>query len=169
MARDDAYLLDETVWKNHLAAVEELVKAEIAVGVVGADNSHIAKIAKWNHDGTRVNGEEHIPARPFFDITENRVGERKRQAEDMALDRILKGGAVKPNLALVGAWLAGEVQKTIAELKEPANAQSTIDQKGHDKPLIGGRKAGKDRKGNSRAARTGGRLRQSITYEVRGI
>ncbi len=160
MARDDAYMLDEKVWKNHIEALDKLVRAEVVVGVLGKSGSDLVKIAFWNHEGTRVNGKQHSPPRPFFDITEQRVGERKRQVEDLALARIQQGADVENSLKLVGAFLAGEVQETIAQLRDPPNKPSTISKKGHAKPLIGG---------NKKKGITGGRLRESISYTVRFI
>src|SRR3989338_8594035 len=101
MARDDAYMLDEKVWKNHLEALDKLVRAEGVVGVLGKSGSDLVKIAFWNHEGTRVNGKQPSPPRPFFDITEQRVGERKRQVEDLALARIQQGADVENSLKLV--------------------------------------------------------------------
>lgn len=162
--RGEFYTLDETVWLNHIQAAVELTNSEIAVGVVGENDSDLAKIAFWNHYGTRKHGKRHTPPRPFFDITMERVASELEDVEDLAIGKILQGMPVKQALGLVGAWLAGEVQQTIADLKIPGNAPSTIAQKGFDNPLIGG---GTINDNGKRKRRVGGRLRQSITYQVR--
>lgn len=146
------YLLDDRVWKEHEAAVKELVQTEIAVGVLGKSGSELVNIAYWLHEGTRKNGNIHIPPRPYFTITMTMGMREIQDAEDLALQRILSGKPVQASLALFGAYLAAEVQKTMVKIDEPANAPSTVDKKGFDNPLI-----------------HIGRLKGAITYTVRTV
>ena len=108
----------------------------------------MAAVAAWNEFGTKRDGEQHIPERPFF-----------RQAIAEMQDGIVnilkagidpKEGVVDQQLAnRIGAYAQGQVQKSITKLDEPPNAPSTILAKGSSSPLI-----------------HTGTMRQSVTWKV---
>ena len=120
---------------------------EVRVGFpAGKAPGDILDIAVWNHYGTR-----NIPERPFLDnaMWDNRA--KYRKAMEGAARKLLMGetgmGTV---LSRLGIMAQGDVQAEIVALRDPPNAASTIRQKGSSSPLI-----------------DTGRMRQSVTYEVR--
>jgi phage gpG-like protein len=117
---------------------------------MGESGSDIVNIAIWNHMGTRRDGKLHIPARPYMDITMDRIDSQLASIQAYALEQIQSGTPVNRALAVVGLFLQAEMQQTIADLKDPPNSPSTIARKGFDNPLI-----------------HKGRLRASIAFTVR--
>ena len=108
----------------------------------------VAAVAAWNEFGTKRDGEQHIPERPFF---------RQAIAEMQdGIVNILKAG-IDPKVGVVdqqlanriGAYAQGQVQKSITKLDEPPNAPSTVAAKGSSNPLI-------DK----------GTMRQAVTWKV---
>ncbi len=133
-------------------------KADIGVFVgvrSGAGESEngtsMALIAAVNEFGS---SDGRVPERSFLRSTvdENNAAymNRLERATGRAIDQ--GRGVMRRELGLVGAKVAGDVQRKIRSLKEPPNAPSTIARKGSSNPLI-----------------DTGRLRQSIDWEVRGI
>ena len=94
----------------------------------------VGNIAARNHYGAPG-----VPARPFLSITLAKNRAKIAKAGEMLLD----------NPDLLGAYVVGLVQETIADGVPPPNSPATIAAKGSDTPLI-----------------DTGILRQSITYEV---
>lgn len=137
---------------RRLSGVDAAVFVGIRAGVApAADGTSMALIAAVNEFGS---SDGHVPERSFLrsTIDENRPAYMKllERATGRAVD---KGrGAMKRELGLVGARVAADVQRKIVALKDPANAPSTIAAKGSSNPLV-----------------DLGRLRQSISFEVRGI
>lgn len=111
----------------------------------GKADDKIIDRAVWNEFGTKT-----IPPRPFMRFAmENGVGDFKREAKIQA--RRVLAGETTMNGALSRIGLNGvdHIQESIKGLRSPANAQSTIEQKGSDNPLI-----------------DTGEMRQSVTFEV---
>lgn len=109
-------------------------------------DASIAQVAAWQEFGTPGSDDRtydqargHIPSRPFV-----RTGLAKYQAEiaeaiKAAFRRVLDGDAtVEEAQAGVGERMVEAVQQTILDARAWAKplAQSTIDRKGHDDPLI---------------------------------
>ncbi len=96
-------------------------------------------------DGADV---DYIPERPFFRLASRSVRPN--------LTKILKAGidvkkmTVEPFVAeKLGLEFQGEIQKSIKDLRDPPNAEATINRKGSSNPLI-----------------DTGFMRQSVTYKV---
>ena len=95
-------------------------------------SSETVKIAIYNALGTDI-----IPARPTLEPTMNRTIDLIR-AENKAIARTVNRGADPvPLMDRLASRLEDAVVAVIVELQDPPNAQSTIDQKGFDDPLIG--------------------------------
>ena len=95
-------------------------------------SSETVKIAIYNALGTDT-----IPARPTLEPTMNRTADLIR-AENKAIVRIVNRGADPvPLMDRLASRLEDAVVAVIVELQDPPNAQSTIDKKGFDDPLIG--------------------------------
>jgi hypothetical protein len=110
----------------------------------------VAEVAAYNEYGTGT-----MPPRPFF----RRMIAKENAHWGKDLARTLK--AVHYNVpqafAIMGAQIAGELRQSITDLRSPPLAQSTIDAKGFDKPLIGGKT---DRS-------PGGHMLASVDFEVK--
>lgn len=95
-------------------------------------SSETVKIAIYNALGTDT-----IPARPTLEPTMNRSIDLIR-AENKAIARTVNRGADPvPLMDRLASRLEDAVVAVIVELQDPPNAQSTIDKKGFDDPLIG--------------------------------
>lgn len=140
-------LLRELGAKSAYIGVLASGKANEAHESSGDEPLTVLQVATWNEFGT---GE--IPERSFLRDT---LSIKKAEVEAFAAKQIHLAltGKIAPDWAhdRIGQEVQGMCQKRIADGIAPANAQSTIDKKGSDKPLVG---------------RTGV-LRASITYEVR--
>lgn len=130
-----------------------LEQAELTVGIQGAvakqprgDDLNMAQLGAVHEFGSR-----NIPARPFLRPGVTDKGQRKK-AQDIFDKRLnpLEASTVDRALGAVGESIVNFIQERIAKGIEPANAPSTIAQKGSSKPLV-----------------DTGRLRQSITWEVK--
>lgn len=110
------------------------------------DGTKVVDVAIWNEFGT-----ENIPPRPFM---RNSIAAHKGEYKDLGRQlakEVIKGRkTVKQGLEELGLLAASDIQDEITNLREPPLAQVTIDRKGSSKPLI-----------------DTGKLRQSVTYEVK--
>lgn len=98
-------------------------------GATEADGTLVAAVAAFQEFGTGT-----IPPRPFL---RNTIAERSdawAQNLGVALKRTNFNAATA--LGQVGLGMRSDIQKSIRQLKDPPLAQSTIDRKGFDKPLI---------------------------------
>ena len=133
---------------------------------VGFLNEEMATIAFFNEYGTisrvtlgsykaiswnkvNVTGPWHIPPRPFF----RTMVEAKSPTWGKLIAAALKmtGNDTETAMEIVGIKVSEQLQESIVKFKDPANAPSTIAQKGFDDPLIN----------------TGDMLR-SVEYQVEG-
>jgi len=105
---------------------------------------------EFGASGAGKNRNIDIPERSYIRST---VDERKRRifgkAFNLQRDIFLGKLSMNKALSIMGSLIMGNIVQKIVSLRSPANAPSTIRQKGSSNPLI------KD-----------GRLRQSISYEV---
>ena len=94
--------------------------------------AYVAVIQEFGYTGDKA---PDIPERPFF---RNAISEMNDGLPD------LLRGIVDPETMtvdtreanLIGAWAADLVQTSIRELKEPPNADATIERKGSSNPLV---------------------------------
>ena len=107
-----------------------------------------AQVAYWNEYGTTKNtvsmasslyGEEapenqHIPPRPFFRTMIDKQSPTWGRLAQAALK--LTNYSTQKSLEVMGLRIAEQLQKSIIDFKDPGNAQSTIDRKSFDDPLI---------------------------------
>jgi hypothetical protein len=135
------------------AELKKLATLRLAVGVVGAPanyqvskNATLADIATFNEYGTKT-----IPARSFMRsaFDENVAGYQSFFVK--VIPTIGRGNTGKKALSLLGLKMVSDIQRKIVAIRTPANSEATIARKGFDNPLI-----------------HTGRLRQSITFEIRG-
>jgi len=109
------------------------------------DGTTVAEVAAFNEFGT-----SDMPSRPFMrQMGETRREEIKQMMED-ALETILKGADEEQVFTRIGIKGKAMMQEQIVNGDYAPNAESTIRQKGSDKPLI-----------------DTGQMRQSVNYVVR--
>jgi hypothetical protein len=107
--------------------------AEVRVGFLSGatypDGTLLADVAFWNDQGT----ERGIPSRPFISEAKLIYGD----AWQDGLTRNIASG-VSPEIALarLGEAVKGDIKHHIVQRVWPQNAESTIERKGFDKPLI---------------------------------
>ena len=143
---------DVNKMKTLLAELQEIEKARIVVGVVGAAANYqydkhatLADVATFNEYGTR-----HIPARSFLrTAADKHSGEYSEMVKKGLGFLTIQGGALKL-INRLGLKCVADVQRNIVSIRTPPNAEATILKKKSSNPLI-----------------DSGRLRQSITYLVR--
>lgn len=137
----------DRAWKALRKELKSIKKSRAQVGYFGGE---ITQIAAANEFGTEtVDGEEHVPERPFLRAT----------ADDPKTGTAL-GKAVEKRLKSKGSWLealeaasiemVGLVRKKINTNIPPANDPKTIEAKGSKRTLI-----------------DTGRLRQSVTHKIK--
>lgn len=114
-------------------------------GTVDDGEFTMAALGATLHFGTDRAGKNNsvsIPPRPWLDVG-------VAQGTQDYIEAIQQAGSIDKAMDMIGLIAVGKVQDYMAELKSPANAQSTIDQKGFDNPLI-----------------HTGELRQSVKYTI---
>lgn len=133
----------------------------VAVGVLAKDAQTgaaespgltVLDVAIFNEFGTKnADGTVRIPERSFIRAW---ADSNAKEAADLLRRLVAQSikGKITEDQALnrFGLWAQGQIQLRIANGIPPPNAQSTIDRKGSDKPLI-----------------DTGQLRSSISYEIR--
>jgi hypothetical protein len=126
--------LEEIARKMNAGAVEVGFDSEAKY----ADGTLVALVAWWNEFGRQIklkNGDTRFqPPRPFF---------RNMIAKDSPSWPGLLAAGLKYNnfdgkltLKQVGDHIRGKLIQSINELTSPALAESTVESKGFDKPLI---------------------------------
>ena len=89
-----------------------------------------AQVAAWNEWGDQDKGR---PPRPFF----RNMVQAKKGGWGKSLANIMKNtGNMEQSMALMGEGIKGQLQSSINEFTDPPLAESTIKEKGFDKPLI---------------------------------
>ncbi len=95
------------------------------------DGTQTATVAAADEYGNPANNQ---PARPYF---RNMIAERSPDWPNQMGKLILANNYdVSRSLSLMGENIKSQLQESIISLTEPKLAQSTIDHKGFDKPLI---------------------------------
>lgn len=88
----------------------------------------VADYAAWNEFGTK-----NIPARPAIRQTVDTYMDE--YVEDLA-DALLSGVTPETAMNRLGEQMAKDISQSIRDWQQPANAPSTIAQKGENNPLV---------------------------------
>lgn len=118
-------------WNHYKRSLRDLAQHSIKVGIV--DNEELAQIAGWLEFGT-----DDIPERGAHRACfEKNKAELKRKYAHYT--KQVTEGKISPAQALqrIGDWYAGKLRWEIINWTDPDNAESTIEQKGFNDPLIG--------------------------------
>lgn len=105
------------------------LKVGFLEGATYPEGQSVPAVAAFNEFGTG-----NAPPRPFFRNAINKNGAKWGKAGATILKST--GGDVKKTLMLLGEGIKGDIIQSINDLVSPPLAQSTIDRKGFDKPLI---------------------------------
>lgn len=136
MSRNKVEVKDQG-WNRIQKEVKSAKGSGVKVGVLsdsGTDDegADMTLIAAANEFGTDT-----IPARPFVRGAFDKHRRRLHQTKDRLWWLVIQGRiTVSRALALLGEEHQGQVQEYMTELNEPANAPSTVRQKGSSNPLI---------------------------------
>lgn len=134
---------------KHIAKITRGLEGprKVKVGFpAGKADTDVVSIAVWNHFGT----SRGIPPRPFITIAMFKArAEIRANLRKIAEATVVKGIPVSRQLPKLGAYGAGKIQDQIAANMPPANAPSTVKQKGSSRTLI-----------------DTGRMRQSVTWAL---
>lgn len=110
----------------------------------------LVEVATFNEFGTR---DGRVPSRPFMAISAETGRRALKHLVANGWVSVLRGRRRVEDLPdLLGLKHVSQIQRTISDGVDPANADATIYAKGSSKPLI-----------------NTGQLRQSITYLVEGL
>lgn len=153
-----------------LAALAELDRTRIEVGVFGAAESHLLMIARVHEFGARIEvtpkmrgwfrGQGHplrrettqitIPERSYMRSSwDESAGELERLTTQLLRQVLTLRLSPAQMYERIGVWLVGRIQRQIRTLSEPPLHPMTVERKGSSNPLV-----------------DTGRLIQSITYRV---
>ena len=118
------------------AAINTAVKVGFLGGKIHDDESGMttASIAAINEYGSEDG--KRPPPRPFFQITLDKNKRYAKLLQEKVTDFATKKITMFALLNQVGIQIAGDVQEQIIDLKEPANAESTIKRKKSSNPLV---------------------------------
>lgn len=132
-------------WKNIKRAMRQMDGQSVHVGhIASLAGSELVMIAVWNHFGTRRNGKRHIPPRRFHNFTWTRSkgkaygsrGAITTAFKSYHLAAVFGASSASATLREVGEWYKNRLQDGIRDFTTPANAASTVAQKGFNDPLI---------------------------------
>ena len=97
------------------------------------DNLSIAKVARWQEDGTK----QGIPRRPFMTQAKFKYGKIwYNEILSMVQKAIDENKNIEKPLMIFGEKVKSDIQETILNGSYKKNAESTIRKKGFNKPLI---------------------------------
>lgn len=112
---------------------------ELAVGLFGEDRHAndpftLPEIGAVNEFGT---ADGHTPARPFMRTAFDENVTKYNTIIKTLLTKVIDG-ELRPLQMIdqVGILMVGDIKKKITDIRTPPNAQSTIDTKGFNNPLI---------------------------------
>ena len=120
--------------------ISEIGNGNVEIGFFGGNYEHedgseddgesVVAVAFWNEFGIPSNNQ---PPRPYF---RNMIAENQDSwLQLVATSLHMANNNGEAALGFVGNEIRGQLLDSIKEFTEPANAQSTIDKKGHSKPL----------------------------------
>lgn len=161
---------------NHIPkikdALEYLASHHLEIGIFGEDNSELLMIARVQEFGAEINVTEkmrgylhaaglhlrdsteqiNIPERSFmragFDTMRRNI---RKRAEKLVYQTISLEIPPRATLDALGNHIVSQLQNYLTQISNPPNHPFTVQQKGSSNTLI-----------------DEGRLRQSITYKIRG-
>jgi hypothetical protein len=139
---------DNPAWKRLARGLERSVNVGIPKSETATyeDGMTVQEVAAINHEGT---DDGRIPARKFIAVPlDGRTRDVRKMTERIAKG-ILEGRPPEPILNAYGQWAVNRVVAFINSRRYAKNAQSTIDKKGSDLPLV-----------------DDGILKSKITYQV---
>lgn len=135
------------VKRIRVRALPKLKPASVEVGFPAGTDSDVLTKAVVNHFGSDANG---IPERPFLANAMRDKADDYREAMKAEAKRILDGERTpRQAMSRLGIAAQGDVQVEITDLRDPPNAQATINRKGSSNPLI-----------------DSGEMRAAVTYRV---
>lgn len=125
---------------NYKKAFQDLNSKKVVVGVFKESGEEVRIRAIVNEFGTTKAGKNRnivIPERSFIRSTFNK-NYKKISKKFSKIPKLIRSGRfdVMRELKLIGLYQKNQVKKTIINFKDPANALSTIKNKGFDNPLI---------------------------------
>lgn len=98
-------------------------------GATYPDGTPVAQVAFWNEFGTN-----RTPARPFFRTMIAK--ESKGWPELLGKAAVHTSYNTRKALSLIGEKINDDLKTSIVNWQDPPNAQSTVDRKGFNDPLI---------------------------------
>jgi hypothetical protein len=114
--------------------------SHVDIGIHPVSGEEMVIIAGVHEFGTSEAGANHdidIPARPFIRSTVDENRGRYETQVQREWNAVLEGRrSIAQSLGLLGLMVETDIRRKIRSLKTPPNAQSTIDAKGSDNPLI---------------------------------
>jgi hypothetical protein len=131
----------------------EVLAVGFPVGTDGAsasypDGTRLLMVAAVNNFGSL---DGHIPRRPFMELGADKTHEATAPLLRALIPKVNAGQMSKAEaLKILGPVAVGQHQAAIVELRQPPNAESTVDAKQSDNPLI-----------------DTGLMRQAVTFTVR--
>ena len=153
--------------KKALKLISEGSEIHAVVGVLARDakdprsgGATMLDVAKYNEFGTdkmresfrkrgfSVNDRSYL--RSTYDLRERKIAAMYIKLMRSTSGKALEQSFMQTIMGKLGAYVVGQIQMRMASRIPPPNAESTISVKGSDVPLI-----------------DDGKLRQSITYEIR--
>lgn len=128
--------------RDVLSGVSRLTSARIRVGVVGpgANTKHpTSGLSVWEIGALQEFGSKdgHIPPRSFIRSTLADTGWVKQIVSQAARQVVMQGKSANAAMNWAGGVIANQIRKTVLSDVGPANAQKTIDWKGHSHTLLG--------------------------------
>lgn len=111
----------------------------VDIGIHPVSGEEMVVIASAHEFGAIAgkNYQTEIPARPFIRSTVDERRDIYAENGKRLWQRILdKEITIFEGLSLLGQLVESDIRKKIIELREPANAPSTIARKGSDNPLV---------------------------------
>lgn len=99
------------------------------------DGAELLTVAATNHYGSISKG---IPSRPFMTLGAEPAVKAAEPIQKRLIPKLNEGKITKEEiLKIIGPVAQAEFQKTIIDISDPPNAQSTIDKKDSSNPLVG--------------------------------
>lgn len=128
-------------YKRIMGQMDLMKKApHVVVGFFAGDNPEggdQSELSVADYMWLNEVGTIDIPERPVMGETTDAVRPEVEAMLKRELEAIIQGrSTVEGALTKVGIKFKAELQKAITDFNDPANAESTIDQKGADNPLI---------------------------------
>jgi hypothetical protein len=108
-------------------------QVSVLVGVNGDTDSDMVVIAAANEYGT---DDGHVPERSYLRDTVDNGAEQVLDDLQQAVQATLGGADLDAELGKVGEAWVGKIKTAIRDKSDPPNADSTVEAKGTDNPLI---------------------------------